>query len=349
MLTDIALRHFRCFDTLACEFAPGLNVFVGPNAQGKTSLLEAVCILLRLQSPRVTQLAPAIQHERRGFVVDGHFAGRHLQFYFARERKKMALDSVEQKSAQSYLEIARLVYFSNPDIEIVRGPAGPRRRFLDFVATQIESGYRAQMRAYVRALRSRNLLLKASRPNWREIAAFDQPLLDAGNAVTAARQKVIAALQPHAAAAQQALSFSVEELQLHYLRGAGENFTESLVQQRVEDLRLRQTGVGPHRDDLALILNKRGSEFASEGQQRSIALALKLAQATLLEQHAGAPPLLLIDDIFGELDVARRNALLQNLPVGAQQLVTTTHLDWMERAHTARQVSRLLHGEIKRL
>ena len=97
VLSRLKLRHFRCFDAHEVEFAPGLNVIVGPNARGKTSLLEAACVLLRLQSPRITRLLHAIQHERRGFVVDGYFGERHLQFYLSRERKKLALDEVEQK------------------------------------------------------------------------------------------------------------------------------------------------------------------------------------------------------------------------------------------------------------
>ena len=166
------------------EFAPGLNFIVGPNAHGKTSLLEAACILLRLQSPRVTRLAHVIQHERRGFVVDGYFGPRHLQFYFSRERKKLALDEVEQKNAREYLEIARVVYFANSDIELVRGSGEARRRFLDFVAAQRDGTYRQALRDYERALRSRNLLLKSASPRWREIAAFDEPLLSRGQRVT---------------------------------------------------------------------------------------------------------------------------------------------------------------------
>src|SRR5439155_11758252 len=128
------------------------------------------------------------------------------------------------------------------------------------------------------------------------------------------------------------------------LRGSGEDFTEALEKARGEDARLRQTSAGPHRDDLALFLNDRDSEFASEGQQRSIALALKLAQARLLEAHIGKPPLLLLDDIFGELDPSRRNALLQNLPTDAQQLVTTTHIDWLDEAARAAARIRELSG-----
>ena len=102
-----------------------------------------------------------------------------------------------------------------------------------------------------------------------------------------------------------------------------------LAQSQSEDARLRQTSVGPHRDDVRFFLNEQSSDFASEGQQRTLVLALKLGAARLLERHFGAPPVLLLDDIFGELDLARRNALLAALPADAQKLITTTHLDWM--------------------
>lgn len=347
MLTDLKLRDFRCFVTLECEFGPGMNIFVGPNAQGKTSLLEAACVLLRLQSPRIAMLGHAIQHDKRGFVLDGHFASRHLQFYFSPRRKKLALDSVEQKTAAEYLQIARVVYFSNTDIEMVRGSGEQRRKFLDFVAMQINPAYRQHLRAYEKALRSRNHLLKAPHPRWREIAAFDQPLIDAGNYLTAARSRLITSLQPIAEKAQLAISGSTEALRMEYAPGAGENFSEALDASRVEDARLRQTSVGPHRDDVALLLNDRAAGFGSEGQQRSIALALKLAQADLLQHHAGTPPLLLLDDIFGELDVARRNALLSHLPASAQKLITSTHIHWLADPKDAR-IFTLQNGALSR-
>ncbi len=332
MLTSLKLRDFRCFAALECEFAPGGNVIVGPNAQGKTSLLEAACVLLRLQSPRAASLAPLVRLGAVGFVLDGFYSGAHLQFYFSPRRKKLALDSVEQRTTAQYLETGRALWFSNGDIALVRGAAEERRRYLDFVAAQLDPGYRRHLRAYERALRSRNHLLKAPAVRWREIAAFDEPLLVAGNAITAARNNLVAALQPHAAAAHRAISSAAggETLALAYSPGIGPggDFAESLAASREESARLRQTTVGPHRDELALTLNALGTEFASEGQQRTVALALRLAQAHLVAQQRETLPLLLLDDIFGELDPARRNALLAHLPAGAQQIITTTHLDW---------------------
>ena len=359
VLTSLKVRHFRCFDAFAAEFAPGVNFIVGPNARGKTSVLEAACILLRLQSPRVTRLAHVIQHERRGLVVDGFFAPRavavgepdsfpysaagsprHMQFYLSRERKKLALDGVEQKTAREYLEIARLVYFGNRDIEIVRGSGEGRRRFLDFVAAQLDGGYRKTLRDYERALRSRNLLLKAAAPRWREIAAFDEPLLAAGARVAEGRGRLIRELQEPVNAAHAAISGAREKLRLDYLPGGGGDFATALVAAQKEDARLRQTTVGPHRDDVAFFLNELSSDIASEGQQRTLVLALKLGAARLIGRHFGTPPLLLLDDIFGELDLARRAALLAALPAGAQQIITTTHLDWAP-PDSAAQVLRL--------
>lgn len=346
MLTTLKLRDFRCFTALEAEFAPGVNVIVGPNAQGKTSLLEASCVLLRLQSPRAATLAPLVRMGAAGFVVDGFYSGDHLQFYFSSRRKKLALDSVEQRTATDYLQIGRVVWFSNGDIALVRGAADERRRYLDFVAAQLDPGYRRHLRDYEKALRSRNRLLKMPAPRWREIAAFDEPLIMAGAALTQARARLVLALEPPAMEAQTAIGGGAGEvLGMRYRPGSGEGeFAANVAASRDEDLRLRQTTVGPHRDELVLQLNGLGSELASEGQQRTLALALRLAQARLIAERREALPLFLLDDIFGELDPARRNALLAHLPAGAQQIVTTTHLDW---AHTEIQrVFRLENREI---
>ena len=348
MLTQIKLRDFRCVDSLECEFAPEANLIIGPNAQGKTSLLEAACVLLRLQSPRSSSLSAAIRHNQKGFVLDGFWDAYHLQFYYGKQRKKLALDSVEQGNASEYLRLARVVWISNLDMEIVRGPADHRRKFLDFIASQIDPSFRQQARSYEKALRSRNFLLKASQPRWKEIDAFTRPLLESASYIQDARSRLIEELEPEARAAQSDIANSAEQLQLEYQRSGSPSLLETLEASREEDLRLRQTSAGPHRDDLGLALNGIDSVFASEGQQRSIALALKLAQARLLGKRSDSPPLLLLDDIFGELDPARRNALMQHLPEGSQKLITTTSLDWLDPLFAARKF-RMDAGKLLRM
>ena len=319
------------------KLVPGVQFFTGDNAQGKTSILEAACVLLRLASPRSSNLVPLVRQEARGFALQGFWGSHQLQFYYGPERRKLVLDSTERSGTAEYLRVARLVYFSNTDLELVRGPADGRRRFLDFLGSQIEPLYRANLRAYEKALRSRNRLLKAFPVRPREVAAYDTPLLDAGTLLTDLRRNLVAELLPWAASSQESILAGTvgqpEELALEYQPGSGGDFAAALHASRDEELRLRQTLVGPHRDDLLLGLAGRpAGVYGSEGQQRTLALALKLAQARLLESVSGRPPLLLLDDIFGELDVTRRNALLAALPAGAQQLITTTHLDWLRDA-----------------
>jgi DNA replication and repair protein RecF len=346
MLTHLKLRDFRCFETLEFEAVPGAQFFIGDNAQGKTSILEAVCVLLRLASPRSSVLGPLVRLGAREFSVQGRCDQRQLQVRFGPEGRKLSLDGEEQSGAAEYLRVARLVYFANTDLELVRGPAGGRRRFLDFLGSQLEPLYRANLLAYEKALRSRNRLLKAASIRWREVEAYDQPLLQAGDLLSDLRRSLVAELSPWATRAQRDIgegsSFSSEEaLSLEYQSGSGENFAAALAASREEERRLRQTVAGPHRDDLILRLGGQpAGVFGSEGQQRTLALALKLAQAGLLESTSKTAPLLLLDDIFGELDPYRRNALLAALPARSQQLVATTHLDWLDRL-PARSIWRL--------
>ena len=329
MLTKLKIGHFRCFDHFEAQFTPGLNLILGPNAHGKTSLLEAACILLRLQSPRTSRLVEVVKHHARGLLVDGYYSDKHLQFYYSEHRKKLALDSVEQRSATQYLQTGRVVWFSNTDIDLIRSGGEKRRHFLDFVAIQAMPDYRRALRDYTRALRSRNLLLKSPTSKWREICAFDAPLLTAGNILTETRHELTTALKPLTQLAHSAISGCHEHLETHYVSGATHNFAEALAAARMEDTRLRQTTVGPHRDDWELTLGNHPATLGSEGQQRTLALALRLAAARFLEAHFGEPPLLLLDDIFGELDLTRRTALLRELPPNSQQLVTTTQLEWL--------------------
>lgn len=332
MIREVRLHHFRCFESL--EFFPAAHrtCIVGQNAQGKTSILEAVCVLLRLQSPRTTTTAELIQSGADGFSIEGHFADTRLQYRHTPEGRAIFFDSKLQQKSTDYLSTARITWFSNADLDLVKGSSSARRRYLDFLGTQSVPGYRKALRDYERALRSRNSLLKDGRPR-REIAAFDPPLLEAGDFLLSARARLTDSLSPRAASACLEISSSSDELKVEYRPGSQHPFSEALMASRLEEERLRQTVCGPHRDDLDFQLNAlKASSFASEGQQRTIALALKIAQARHIEAMHGQPPVLLLDDIFGELDTARRNRLLQALPQGAQTLITTTFLDWAQDA-----------------
>jgi DNA replication and repair protein RecF len=333
MLADLQLRNFRCFESLRIEFSPGFNFFVGRNGQGKTSILEAACVLLRLQSQRSSTLAPLVRLGEKSFAVSGRGEDHVLEFRYSRLRRKVAFDHVEQHSLDEYLHFARVVSFANTDIELIRGGSEARRRYLDFLAAQIDPLYRPTLRAYERALRSRNALLKSSQPRPREIAAYDVPLLEHGTRLSEMRARLVERLAPLAAAAHREISGTGESLEIEFSPGNSDDFAGDLANSRAQESRLRQTVVGPHRDDIQIRVESRGADqYASEGQQRTVALALKIAQARVFMMEEGAAPLLLIDDVFGELDPVRRNLLLQHLPAGGQKLVTATTMQWREDA-----------------
>ena len=331
MLRDLQLRNFRCFAERAVEFSEGFNFIVGANGHGKTTLLEGACVLVRLQSQRAATLAPALRAGERSFVVAGHVDGHLLQFYYSALRRKVAFDAVEQRDLGEYLQLLRVVSFANSDLDLIRGSGEMRRRYLDFIGLQVNPRYRPALRAYERALRARNALLKSPHPRPRELAAYTEPLVQAGSSLGQMRRALGQRLGPAAEAAHRAIAPG-EALALSYLPGNEEDFAAHLARVAPEDARLRVTTIGPQRDDLCLeVRGLAAAQFASEGQQRTAALALKLAQARLFAEEAGAAPLLLIDDIFGELDAARRNALLAALPADSQKLVTATSLDWREK------------------
>ncbi len=333
MITELQLRHFRCYDALRVELAPGFNFFLGANGQGKTSILESACVLLRLQSQRSSTLAPLIQIGQKSFVVAGVVDQHALEFRYSTLRRKLAFDHVEQKGVAEYLRLGRVVSLANTDIELARGGSEFRRRYLDFLGAQIEPSYRPTLRAYERALRSRNALLKSPTPKLRELAAYNAPLLEHGAKLSALRAALVAKLAEPAVAAYREISGSSEELGMQFLPGNEDDFAADLARSSGQETRLRQTVVGPHRDEIALQVEARpAAQYASEGQQRTVALALKIAQARVFAAEEGVAPLLLIDDIFGELDPARRNRLLDSLPREGQKLVTATALQWREAA-----------------
>lgn len=323
---------FRCFTALDIEVPEAGAVLTGDNAQGKTSVLEAICMLVRLQSPRSHRMPALARFGTAGFGIAGDPWGTERKVRWTREAMELEADGEARPNRGAYLADGGLVvWMGNEDLDLIRGPGEGRRRFLDFIGVQLEPAYRRAWTRYSRALKAKNLLLKEGRPRDAEIRSYEELLVEHGTVLLETRTRMVAELAPLAAAAQQSISGKNEPLALQYLPASGPDLRESILQARERELRLRQAVVGPHRDDLGLRLHGMpAAEFASEGQQRTIALALKLAQGRLLEHRGGKLPIYLMDDVFGELDPARRNALMAHLPAAAQKWITTTSLAWLK-------------------
>ena len=318
-------------------------ILVGDNAQGKTSILEAICVLVRLHSPRSHRMGTLARIGSGGFGIAGDPWGSDRQVRHSREGLSLKADDEARASKNAYLEDGGLVvWMGNEDLELIRGPGEGRRRYLDFIGAQIDPAYRRAWSRYRRALQAKNLLLKESRPRDAEILSYEEILVEHGTVIMETRARLVAELSPLAAGAQLTVSGRDEPLTLNYLPASGPDLRESMLQARERERRLRQAVVGPHRDDLSLrIHGMPASDYASEGQQRTIALALKLAQGSLLATHGGRDPIYLMDDIFGELDPGRRNALMSHLPATAQKWITTTHLDWLQETSQLSGIARL--------
>ena len=335
MLRTLRAVDFRCFSGLSLEIPPAGVVFTGDNAQGKTSILEAVCVLVRLHSPRTRRMSALTRiGGAGGFGVAGEAweMERRVRWQGGLE---LAVDGEPREGPGAYLvDGGLIVWMGNEDLDLVRGSAENRRHYLDFIGSQVEPGYRSALARYRRALKAKNLLLKDPRPREEEIRSYEEVMIAEGDLLVRARARIVSLLTPRAAAAQRDVSGREEVLTLEYRPAGGLDLRAAMEQARERERRQRQSFVGPHRDDLLLSINGlSASEFASEGQQRTLALALKLAQGEALAAARGSLPVYLIDDVFGELDPGRRNAVLHALPAAAQKWITTTHLGWLDDSH----------------
>eukprot|EP00903_Cladosiphon_okamuranus_P004194 g4192.t1 len=325
-------KNFRCFETLSLEVPEQGAVFTGDNAQGKTTILEAVCTLIRLHSPRTNRFNTLTRFSTPGFGIAGDPWNQERKIQQKSTGFMLKCEGEIRKSRTGYLADGGLiVWMGNEDLNLIRGPGEARRHFLDFIGAQLDPKYRTAYTRYRRALKAKNLLLKEPKLRLPELIAWEDILIEHGTYLTESRSKLVSDLSPLVSASQIAISGTNEALTLQYLPASGPSMKDSIQQARQRETATRQAVIGPHRDDLSIRLHgMRASDYASEGQQRTIALALKLAQGEILQQRCEKTPIYLLDDIFGELDIKRRNALFKNLPENSQKWITTTNLNWLD-------------------
>ncbi|MFT6239945.1 MAG: DNA replication and repair protein RecF [Akkermansiaceae bacterium] len=348
VIESLRLVNFRCFEEASLSLGGEGRIFVGENAQGKTSLLEAVCLLLRLQSPRARQTRQLIREGAEGFGIAGEAWGRELQVRGDRKGLALKADGAEVTARREYLEESGLVvWMGNEDLDLVRGGGESRRRFLDFIATQIDSEYRHHWSRYRKALSARNRYLKSYSAREGVVMAYTKMLLEHGSEMIRLRKELCEKLVPRAAENQKVISGTGEELAMTYVDRSKGDLAAAFAEVEESETRRGVTLAGPHRDDVKLMIAGRSAkDFGSEGQQRTVALALKLAQGEVLRELGTRSPVYLIDDVFGELDLRRRNALMQLLPGDAQKLITTTNLDWFERGDLELGVTEVKEGAL---
>jgi len=335
-LAHLRLRDFRNYARMDVDFAPGFHLLLGDNAQGKTNILEAVYLLATLRSFRGVGGAQMVRHGQKGYFVGARIVGqgeREVKMYWSLRERNLTLDGQPVRRVTDYLGVLRTVVFCTEDLQLVKGAASGRRRFLDLLLSQTHPTYLPLLQRYTRALRSRNALLKQPVLDVAAIEGFSRELISAGDALMRARHELAPKLSPLARLAYRRVSNDAEELRVEYRPSVKQDFTVELAQSHARERTFRATLIGPHRDELDLSLNGRSAaQFGSEGQKRTLAIALKLAQAEYLTGLHGAPPVLLIDDIMGELDLKRRSGfmpLLQRIHQSRGQVfMTATEENW---------------------
>ncbi len=335
-LAHLRLRDFRNYARLDADFAPGFHLLIGENAQGKTNILEAVYLMATLRSFRGVGGAQMLRHEQKGFFVGGKVIGQgehDIKVYWSSSQRSLSLDGQPVHKLSDYLGVLRTTVFCTEDLQLIKGVARARRRFLDLLLTQTFPGYLGVLQRYTQALRSRNALLKRPVLDPAALEGFSRELVNAGEEIIRLRRELVPKFSPLARVAYRRIAPEAEELCLGYQSSVKTDFARELAQSHPRERAYRSTLIGPHRDDLQLLLNDRSAaQYGSEGQKRSLAIAFKIAQADYLTGLHGTPPILLIDDIMGELDVKRRSGVLplleQTRHARGQVLMTATEENW---------------------
>ncbi len=346
-LKTIQLRQFRNYQDQRVDFLAPKTILVGNNAQGKSNLLEAVELLATLRSHRMARDRDLVREgepigqitatlERQTGLSDLSITLRQ------NGRRTVALNSESLRRQLDFLGVLNAVQFSSLDLELVRGGPEQRRVWLDTLLIQLEPVYAYILQQYNQVLRQRNAFLKRSQDTYprsqeSELAVWNAQLITTGSRVTRRRSRAIERLAPIACSWHASISGSTEILQVKYApnipwepnnpEGVQQAFIEKIEQRSVAEQHQGTTLVGPHRDEIELTINQTPArQYGSQGQQRTLVLALKLAELKLIEEVVGEPPLLLLDDVLAELDPSRQNQLLDAIQDRFQTLITTTHL-----------------------
>lgn len=348
MIERLSAQHLRGYASLDVAFGPGAQLVVGPNAAGKTSLLEAIVLLGWGRSHRTTADGELIRWGQDVARVEGRVGDEVLEVAITRSgadgrggRKRIRVNGVGRRAAALGRSL-RVVLFAPEEMLLVIGAPGLRRAAIDSLAAARFPAYADDLATYGRTLQQRNSLLRAIREETAtrdQLRFWDATFVETGGRVVAARLELLETLAGPLAAAHREIAPDEAAggvLGLRYVSnapaGVGETPRDALARRLVEtaekELWNGSTVIGPHRDDLAFELAGRDlASFASRGQQRTAILAFKLAELDLLTELDGRPPLLLLDDVFSELDPERRAHLVRRIAALPQAFVTTTTRD----------------------
>lgn len=333
VVSGITLQHFRNYEEQAVAFSDGVNLVFGENAQGKTNLLESIFLFSAGKSHRNVKDAQLIQ-------ADADFARLVLSFcmdqkdktaemlLFPDRRKEIKVGGNKLSRLYELMGVFLAVFFCPEDLLLIKGNPSERRRYLDMLISRLRPKYFLHLQRYNKLLEQRNKLLKEPSPDTVMLDVWDEKMAEDAAAILRFRQEFVEKLLPLCGELHREISLGKETLSIRY-----HSFSEdadraaviaALGRARAKDLQYKMTTVGPHRDDLQVSINNREVKlYASQGQQRTAALSMKLAEASCIEQETGEVPVLLLDDVLSELDESRQAYIVNKLYYGQVILACT--------------------------
>ncbi len=341
-LVSLSLSHFRNYASLEFSCPPGLSVICGKNAQGKSNLLEAIYYVSTGRSFRTAKLQELVRWGQERFAVRAEFESsgvtHRLEAGAGAGQSKYLLDGRPGRGHDLFGRF-KAVIFASEDMDVIRQEPAVRRRFFDLFFGQLETDYAKHLEDYTRVIKSRNLLLKQER--FEELEPWDELLIRDGAWLMARRTALLREFETTAAGHHREVSSGDESLTLAYkssVEGAAEEdfmrgLRDKIAEHREHERILQSTLCGPHRDDYEIQINGASARvFGSEGQKRSVMLSMRMAQWKFLQKRCGERPMLLLDDVLGELDSGRQMAFLQGIAAtGAQAFLALTDANEIAR------------------
>lgn len=333
-ILKVELDGYRNLDRLKLTPSEGVNFICGKNAQGKTNFLESLWMLTGARSFRGTKDADLINFEKNSAFVNADFLLddriQNIKICFDGEKRKAFLNSVPQKYPTNIIGTFRSVLFSPLNLALITGGPEKRRHFIDAAICQLKPAYASLLIRYNHTLKQRNALLKSAGNSSSKIAlaeVLNESLSNLGAQIIAQRVAYLEFLKPEVYKIYSEISGNSENLKIKYVSRVLKFTDEEIVVETIKnsmqekliknfdsDLKSGFTSVGPHKDDIEILINENFvKNFGSQGQQRSAALALKFAEASVLEKKLGDAPVILLDDVMSELDEQRREYMISKI------------------------------------
>ncbi|MEZ0118117.1 UNVERIFIED_ORG: DNA replication and repair protein RecF [Heyndrickxia coagulans] len=357
-LQELELHNYRNYETLTVPFENKVNVILGENAQGKTNLMEAIYVLALAKSHRTSNDKELIRWDAEYAKIKGRLHKTHgsvpLELTISKKGKKAKYNHIEQKKLSRYIGNMNVVMFAPEDLNLVKGSPQVRRRFIDMEIGQISPVYLYDMSRFQKILQQRNHYLKQlqmkKQTDRTMLDILTEQLIEQAAKIVMRRFEFVRMLEEWARPIHHSISRGLEQLEIQYKPSV--NVSEELnwskmiksYENKFAEIREREidrgvTMAGPHRDDLAFVVNGRDVHtFGSQGQQRTAALSVKLAEIELIYSEIREYPILLLDDVLSELDDYRQSHLLNAIQGRVQTFVTTTSVDGVDH-QTLREAS----------